>query len=166
MSIRQTERVSEERLLTRRQALDWNESWSVTDREMVDAAIEAIEDGTLYMPASAGYMGVRVWGQLAEQTPGSQPRFGVHRALIIFKGWLEWPEAGDPWRRKLDPALFADFREDERDVFDRVAYTIWHPLSTLEGRDSHAAQRQTLALKVCPSCWLAMPSSGVCDDCG
>ena len=128
------------RRLSQTQVLAWNEAWDYTDRAWITAALDAIPNAVCILPPSGGYIGV--WSN-------------DRRALVIRPGYLEWP-AGRA-TRDLPPGLFPDMREDEHDK--------WHLLSTFRARDGgHGSEER--APVICPNCYVALPLSGVCDNCG
>jgi len=128
------------RRLSRTQVLAWNEPWDYTDRAWITAALDAIPNAECIVPPSGGHIGV--WSN-------------DRRALIIWPGYLVWP-AGR-WTRDLPPGLFPDMRENEHDR--------WHLLSTFRARGGgHGSEERALA--ICPNCYVALPLSGVCDNCG
>jgi hypothetical protein len=128
------------RSLGRTQVLAWNEAWSFTDRECLTAALDSIPGGLCVLPPSGGYIGVWINNQ---------------RALVINPGYLSWP--GRRFTEGLPPDLFPDMQEDEQ-------YR-WHELSTFRPHIGGPPNGQP-AQKFCPTHGLALPLTGVCDDCG
>ena len=76
------------------------------------------------------------------------------RALEIRPGYLLWPRGRVP---DLPPDLFPDMHSDEHDA--------WHELSTFQPRAGDF-RRDELDTAICPSCSMALPGTGVCDNCG
>lgn len=128
------------RLLNRTEVIEWNEPWSYTDRVWLTAALDAIPHGVCILPPSGSYIGVWINGR---------------RALVICPGYLVWPGKG--WTKDLTPDLFPDMHEDERDQ--------WHELSTFRPYTGEPSSEERAAA-ICPSCFMELPLTAVCDDCG
>ncbi|QWC84569.1 hypothetical protein KLP28_13480 [Nocardioidaceae bacterium] len=92
------------RSLTRQQVLSWRDTWSRTDKAMVEAAVGALPATTAFYETTS-YAAARVDGRVA---------------VYISPGYLSW--SGGQWSAELDPALFGAL-----DVEDGWA---WKPLST------------------------------------
>jgi hypothetical protein len=91
-------------------------------------------------PPSDGHIGVWINGRLA---------------LVICPGYLWWP--GGRWTKDLPPDLFPDMHEDGHDQ--------WYELSTFQPHTGGPASEEQAAA-ICPQCSMALPLTGVCDDCG
>lgn len=126
--------------MTRTQVLAWVELWSYTDRAGITAALDAIPNGVCVVPPSGGYIGVWTDDQ---------------RALVIYPGYLVWP--GGRWTKDLPRDLFPDMQRDEHDE--------WHLMSTFRPHDPVRTREERIEA-ICPRCSIALPLTGVCDDCG
>lgn len=165
------------RYLTRAEVLAWNPDWSDHDRTLIAAALDAIPGGDCYRPASGSYIAVEIYGPMQPRTgPAVMEamygnwlgvRFRVHRALVIWRGSLEWPEFGPDGTLavNLDRSLFGEIRSREKDQFDETVFYDWQPLSTRGRAHSHGPARRDAATRVCPTCHLTLPATGLCDDC-
>ena len=131
--------ATEGRRLTRAQVLDWNEAWSFTDRACVAAALDAVPDGEYVVPPSGGY--INVW-------------VDARRALVVHPGYLVWPRGGSA--AGLPPTLFPDLKVEGEEQ--------WHELSTFRPH-AGGSRADDPAPAVCPIHGLALPLTGVCDDC-
>ena len=129
------------RHLTRTQVMAWVEPWSYTDRAWITAALDAIPSGVCVLPPSGGYIGV--WSN-------------DQRALTIHPGYLVWP--GGRWTQ--GPAA-GPVPGHARGRAPRVARAVHLPAA--RPRD---ARRRRGRDAICPSCTIAIPLTGVCDDCG
>ena len=83
---------------------------------------------------------------------------GVVAAVLLstsHEAPLAW--SGGRWTKDLPRDLVPDMQADEHDP--------WHELSTFR---PHAGGRtsEEQAAKVCLSCRMALPLTGVCDSCG
>jgi hypothetical protein len=91
---------------------------------------------------------------------------GYYRALTIYKGKLEWVGHGAEYTETLDKGLFSDMAECAGDFWGLSVYMQWHRLSAYGGRHAHRGGRSDESEPVCPTCHLALPRSGTCDNCG
>jgi hypothetical protein len=130
----------EGRRLTRDKVLDWMETWSYTDRQAIIAALDVIPNGVFVVPPFGGYIGVWVNGR---------------RGLVIYPGYLDWP--GGRWAKDLPPHLFPRTHVYEGGV--------WHELSTFRPNTGERTTKER-AVSICPRHDMALPLTGVCDDCG
>ena len=131
----------EGRPLNRAQVAAWKERWSYTDRACVTAALGAVPDGICILPPSGGYVGV--W---------SDDRL----ALTIHPGYLWWRDRR--FAEDLPPDLFPDMQTDEKG-------DPWHELSTFRPHLGGSPSMEPVQ-ECCPIHGLALPLTGVCDDCG
>jgi hypothetical protein len=101
---------------------------------------ETVPDGVCVLPPWGGCINVWINNQ---------------RILTIYPGYLSWPTGR--LAEDLPSDLFPDVHTDEKDQ--------WHLLSTFR---PHAGgpRRGEPAQKFCPIHGLALPLTGVCDDCG
>jgi len=125
--------------LSRTQVLAWNEAWSYTDRSCINAALGAVPDGVCVQPPWGGCINVWINNQ---------------RILTIYPGYLSWPIGR--LTKDLPPDLFPDIHADEMDQ--------WHLLSTFRPHVG-GPRRGEPAQKFCPIHGLALPLTGMCDDC-
>jgi hypothetical protein len=132
--------VMQGRRLSRTQVLAWNEPWSTRDRVWITAALDAIPNGVCVVPRAGDRIGVWMDGRLA---------------LVIRPGYLSWP--GGQWATDLGPGLFPEMYEDE--------HFKWHELSTFRPHTGGPTAEEPPAA-ICPSCFMARPRTGVCDNCG
>jgi hypothetical protein len=152
--------------LDRAQVLSWNRDWSQLDRVRIGDALDQFPDWAIYnLPPAKGEIGVWIHGSTQSTNlfdrPHGQERW--HRGLIIHRGWLEWP--GGAWSNNLDRSLFPEVREGEKDIFECTRYYEWYPLSTFAGTGARGATNRLKAPAFCPTCHLALPANGICDDC-
>jgi hypothetical protein len=68
---------------------------------------------------------------------------------------LVWP--GGRWTKDLPPDLFPDMHEDEQ--------TSGTSLSTFRPYTGEPTSEERAAA-ICPSCFMELPLTGVCDNCG
>ena len=119
------------RTLTRKQALEWNEEWSYTDREIIEQQLKRLNPRTFYVPPSEGYVG-------CVDTRGTV-------VMTLHAGYLEFkPELAPDDRPEPDwPGL---------------------ELSTFRPRATPTPQPSEGSL-VCPVHRIALPVTGICDEC-
>lgn len=130
------------RILTDLQALDWRENWSFTDRKFIEHALSVLPEHDLHEPASGSYIAATVDGPIA---------------LYVCPGYLWWPKG--TWAAAVDgsliPAgLLVGGEEDG---------TMWARLSTM-GRTTKPKLGRDFDFGVCPECWIELPATGVCDN--
>jgi hypothetical protein len=128
------------RHLNRKEVLAWNEPWTTRDRLRVTAALDAVPNGVYIVPPFGGYIGVWINGR---------------RALVICPGYMWWP--GGRGTQDLPPDLFPDMHADEHGQ--------WHELSTFR-MNTGGPTIPELRAEVCPRCFMELPMTGVCDNCG
>jgi len=167
------------RVLTRGQALAWCDEWSDQDRLIVGAALDAavgvdcwaspsLQSGPyVYTPASDGYLAVKVWDwQYDWENFHEGYRPGWIRPVIVERSRILWPLGRKRYTQGVwDNPLF-DVREGEITVGAYTGYCLWVPLSPYRQTRAGRAERAAHAEEVCPSCWMVLPKTGVCDNCG
>ena len=131
--------ATEGRQLTRDQVLNWRESWSLGDRERISAALDALEGGVYKAPPSGGYLAVWVSNQIV---------------FTINPGYISWRRG--PYTRDLPAELFPDMSSNDTHE--------WHELSTFRYDGGGPANTEPDE-KVCPIHGMALPKTGICDDC-
>ena len=144
--------------LTRRQVLEWNPRWSLRDLEIIELALDHLPAGcSFYVPESKTYVSSFV----NRVSPGGESGRRIdYRGVVISPGRIEWLD-----HNLVPQDLTSAAIEDERYVFDSVVLVYWIPLSTYRGR-SEAVNHALANPDVCTTCFIALPATGVCDDCG
>jgi hypothetical protein len=137
MGIRETCAMS--RALTRQQLMAWRENWNVTDRVLIEHAIDLLPERDYYEPTSAQYVGARVAGRVA---------------LYVAPGYIYWPKP--TWSADIDPALIPGGLCGGEEQEGR-----WYELSTFQQRGSSEPRFEELNAP-CPGCFLVPSVSGAC----
>lgn len=123
------------RELSLQQVLEWNPNWSYTDRESILHHINRIGAHTFYVPSCGGYIGCR-------DVPGVH---GPGRNLMtIHPGYLKF---------SID-----QLPEDPPEPWAGLT------LSTFLGHESSNPAPEA-EQRVCSQHHLALPASGICDEC-
>jgi len=130
------------RTLTDRQALDWRESWSFTDRAFIEHALSVLPEHEVHEPSSGGYIAANVNGRIA---------------LYVSPGYVWWPKG--TWAAAVDASLLPGGLLDGGEGDG----TMWAKLSTFRGA-GRPDTRRDFDPGVCPECFLQLPATGVCDN--
>ncbi|RZS60644.1 hypothetical protein [Xylanimonas ulmi] len=125
------------RTLSRSQVLAWSDRWSFTDRQLIEAAIDALSESDFYEPNSAGYIGARVDGRVA---------------MYIAPGYIFWNAA--QWLDAIDPALLTG--EIVTDGNGR-----FYALSNFQDRSSGTPDLAEIRAP-CPNCFTVPSETGAC----
>lgn len=133
--------VKEGQHLTRDQVLEFNPQWSTGDQQVVSDAIDALPDPTFVVLPSRHQVVTRVAGR---------------RTLLVNPGYLEWPASAAHWVEQLPAALKSAVDEDPRHF--------WLTLSTFQPNQSEASRAGAPPI-LCPVHLIALPVTGICDDC-
>ena len=133
--------MAEERILTRRQVLGWNENWSYSDREFIERALAMFDKPEFYLPLSGGYIRVR-----------------VDRRIVcgVGPGYVWWPDVRVA--EGLDPSTVPSEFNTAPDGQSTV------PLSTWRDRPD-GRRHAVIEPEICPVTFLQHPLSGECDEC-
>lgn len=136
--------------------LDWHSAWTPEDRGIVEATLDARPKASwMYTTPSNEYIAIYYdfrWPL------GTDFRHG--RGIIIHRGQIRWHDVHNIPRSHR---LVRERLREDRDDFDRQFF--WLPLSGYAG-GGVPSRRAVHAPEVCTSCFMALPATGVCDDCG
>ena len=125
------------RTLSRSQVVAWSDRWSFTDRQLIDAALDALGESDYYEPNSAGYVGARVNGRVA---------------MYLAPGYLYWNAA--QWVDAVDAALLPGGVEvDGNGRF--------YALSSFQNRTRGTPDLAEIR-EPCPNCFTVPAVTGAC----
>ena len=127
-----------------RDALErWRDKWSTADRVMVLAALDAVPGGVCLASPDNTHVAIYANGQ-AKGT----------RAAVINPGYIQWPG------RKAADIPTSVFPE----VHETSGWGAWTPLSTFRPNEAGPGRHEA-ELSLCPTCFVALPATGRCDNC-
>ncbi|HYP46810.1 MAG TPA: hypothetical protein VEQ66_16620 [Propionibacteriaceae bacterium] len=127
------------RELARQQLMAWRENWSVADRDLIEQALNQLDEADYYEPNSRQYAAARVGGRVA---------------LYIAPGYLYWTSS--KWAEGLATQMIPGGLGGGEQDKGR-----WYALSTFQERGSSQPGFEELRAP-CPVCFLVPSVSGAC----